>query len=76
MGVETVKGKDEEIDVDIDDEDDETAAQAAKIFASGLCGNVELKELEILHMGLSHLDRILENTIQISTADGEQSSSL
>jgi len=71
VGVETVKGKDEEIDVDTDDEDDATAAQAAKIFASGLCGNVTLKELEISHMGYvtsRQNSAYPEKTVQISTA--------
>ena len=52
VGVEMVKTKDEEIDDNIDDDADETGARAVKFFfASGLCNNVTLKELEIVYMG-------------------------
>jgi hypothetical protein len=75
VGVETVKEKDEKIDDDTDDEDDETAAQAAKIFASGLCGNVTLKELEISYMRpvpSRQNSAYPEDTIHYPRPDGEQ----
>jgi hypothetical protein len=48
---ETIEETEMEIDDDIVDDDNEMGAQAANILASGLCGNVTLKELEISHMG-------------------------
>jgi hypothetical protein len=49
---ETIEETEMEIDDDIVDDDNEMGAQAANILASGLRGNVTLKELEISHMEL------------------------
>jgi hypothetical protein len=60
-----------EIDDNIVDDDNEMGAQAANILASGLRGNVTLKELEISHMELvpsRQNSRFIEMTTQISKA--------